>query len=79
MVQPVILERDPDGHITGERIGEPVAFYNLDQVQPYVLELQAQVDAANSPPGMEATNPEVVNPLPDGHNQDRHDKPVLNR
>lgn len=47
MVQPVVLERDPDGHITGEKIGEPVALYDLDTVQAYVDELRSQVSEMN--------------------------------
>jgi hypothetical protein len=47
MVQPVVLERDPDGNITGERIGDPVALFTPEQLPNYVAELRHQIDQAN--------------------------------
>jgi hypothetical protein len=47
MVQPVVLERDPDGNITGERIGDPVALFTPEQLSGYVAELRRQLEQAN--------------------------------
>jgi hypothetical protein len=47
MVQPVVLERDPDGNITGERIGDPVALFTPEQLPNYVAELRRQLEQAN--------------------------------
>jgi len=47
MVQPVVLERDPDGNITGEKIGDPVALFTPEQLPTYVAELRRQLEQAN--------------------------------
>ena len=48
MVQPVVLERDADGHIVGEKTGEPIALYDLERVADYVEQLQREIDNANA-------------------------------
>ena len=48
IVQPVALERDPDGNIIGERIGEPVPLFTPEQLSTYVAELRNQIDTANA-------------------------------
>jgi hypothetical protein len=48
MVQPVAIERDADGKIVGERIGDPVALFTPEQLPEYVAQLRQQIEAANS-------------------------------
>jgi hypothetical protein len=47
MVQPVVLERDADGRIVGEKVGEPVALFTPEQLPEFVAELRQQIEAAN--------------------------------
>ena len=47
LVQPVALERDADGKVLGEKVGEAVAFYDLSTVQAYVDELREQIEKVN--------------------------------
>ena len=47
MVQPVVLERNGDGKIIGEKTGEPIAIFELDQLQTYADALQQELAAAN--------------------------------
>lgn len=35
IVQPVVLERDEDGRVVGERLGEPTALYTAEQLTEY--------------------------------------------
>jgi hypothetical protein len=48
MVQPVALERDPDGNIIGEKVGDPVALFTPEQLPEYVAQLREQIEAANA-------------------------------
>lgn len=47
IVQPVVLERDPDGQITGERVGEAVPLYSPAQLGEYVEALRLRLDTEN--------------------------------
>jgi hypothetical protein len=47
IVQPVVLERDEDGTIVGERVGEATAMYSLSQIADFIATLQEQIDEAN--------------------------------
>jgi hypothetical protein len=47
MVQPVAIERDADGTIIGERVGDPVALFTPEQLPEYVAQLRQQIEAAN--------------------------------
>ena len=49
VVQPVVLERDDDGKIVREHIGEPAAIYTLDQLHQYVENLAASVATMSRP------------------------------
>jgi hypothetical protein len=48
LIQPVALERDPDGHIVREVSAEPVAVYSLEQavalIERFELELAAHAE-----------------------------------
>jgi hypothetical protein len=48
VVQPVVLERDPDGQIIGEKIGDPVSLFTPEQLPEYVSELRRQIDQVNT-------------------------------
>jgi len=48
MVQPVALERDPDGNVIGEKVGDPVALFTPEQLPEYVAQLREQIEAANA-------------------------------
>ena len=48
MVQPVVIERDQDGHIIGEKTGEAVAIYDPNRLDEFVVELQRQLEQANN-------------------------------
>jgi hypothetical protein len=48
MVQPVAIERDDDGQIVGEKIGEPVALFSPEQLVEYVAQLRQQIDTVNA-------------------------------
>jgi hypothetical protein len=47
VVRAVVLERDEDGNVTGERLTEPVVLYNLDQYEEFVTNLRAELGGAN--------------------------------
>ena len=47
MVQPVVLERDADGRIVGEKVGEATAIFDLDHLTAYAERLLAEIAAAN--------------------------------
>lgn len=47
MVQPVAIERDPDGRIVGEKVGEAVALFTPEQLIEYVEKLREEIDSAN--------------------------------
>jgi len=45
LVQPVVLERDEDGNVVGERVGEVVPLYTSDQIGEFVQQLKDQLAA----------------------------------
>jgi len=47
IVQPVAIERDPDGQVTGEKVGEAVSLYTPESLADYVAKLRAEIEAAN--------------------------------
>jgi hypothetical protein len=47
IVRAVVLERDEDGVITGERLTEPAVLYSLDQYEEFVTNLRAELGGAN--------------------------------
>ena len=47
MVQPVVLERNGDGKIIGEKTGEAIAIFELDQLNEYMARLQQEIAATN--------------------------------
>jgi len=47
IVQPVVLERDEDGNVVGEKVGDPTPLYRIDQVVEFVEALQAQIAKEN--------------------------------
>ena len=47
LVQPVVLERDADGAITGERVGETTALYTRAEVEKFLDNLEAQIKREN--------------------------------
>lgn len=48
MVQPVALERDADGKIVGERIGDPVALFTPEELPEFVANLRKEIEQANN-------------------------------
>jgi hypothetical protein len=48
IVQPVVLERDDDGHPLGERLGEATAFYDADSIVGYIEAIRGELQAANA-------------------------------
>jgi len=48
IVQPVVLERDVDGKIVGEKIGEAVPIYDLDTIAEYVTTIRLEVFRLNT-------------------------------
>jgi hypothetical protein len=50
LVQPVALERDENGRIVGEKVGEAVALFTPEQLPEYVAQLREQIEAANATP-----------------------------
>lgn len=50
LVQPVILERDDDGQIIGEKLAEPVPLYSTDDLISFVETLHAQIAELNAKP-----------------------------
>lgn len=47
IVQPVVIERDQDGNILGERTGETVALFTPESLPDYVEALRAGLAEAN--------------------------------
>jgi predicted neutral ceramidase superfamily lipid hydrolase len=47
IVQPVILERDPDGNVAGERFGEQIVLYTRGQLDEFYLALEAAILTEN--------------------------------
>ena len=47
IVQPVAIERDPDGQVTGEKVGAAVSLYTPESLADYVAKLRAEIEAAN--------------------------------
>jgi len=47
IVQPVLLERDEDGGIVGEKIGEAVSIYSEDKLVEFVQALKDEVAKQN--------------------------------
>jgi hypothetical protein len=47
VVQPVLVERDDDNIIVGERVGEPTAVYTDSQLIEFVDTVRAEVTKAN--------------------------------
>jgi hypothetical protein len=47
LVQPVAIERNNEGQIIGERTGEAVAIFTLEQLTEYVNELRRQINGSN--------------------------------
>lgn len=43
IVQPVVLERDDEGKVTGERLGDARPLYGREQVIEYLDGLEAQL------------------------------------
>jgi hypothetical protein len=50
LVQPVAIERNSEGQIIGERTGEAVALFTLEQLTDYVAELRRQIEQTNGKP-----------------------------
>jgi hypothetical protein len=52
IVQPVVLERNDDGEVVGERLGDTLPLYTQVQVEEFFATLRTQLsahnDAANS-------------------------------
>ena len=44
IVQPVVLERDEEGRIVAERIGDTIALYTLEQISKFVESLKTQLE-----------------------------------
>jgi len=61
LVQPVLLERDADGVIVGERVGEPTALYDENQLPEFWAAVQAEIVRANGENGRVVV-PEIVVP-----------------
>jgi len=49
IVQTVVLERDEDGSIVGERLSEPTPLYSPDDIVRFVEEIKRQIVIANDP------------------------------
>jgi hypothetical protein len=48
IVQPVILERDEQGNVIGERLGEPTALYTPEQISEFVDAIKTELLRANA-------------------------------
>jgi hypothetical protein len=48
IVQPVALERDPEGRIVGEKVGEATSLFTPESLPEFVAELRRQIEAANA-------------------------------
>jgi hypothetical protein len=47
IVQPVVLERDDEGKIVGERVGNAVPLYGQEEVEKYFSSIQDEITTAN--------------------------------
>jgi hypothetical protein len=47
LVQPVVLERDENGKSIGEKLGEPTACYDRDQLMKFFDSLEQSVENEN--------------------------------
>jgi hypothetical protein len=54
IVQPVVLERNDDGSIVGERLGEATSLYTLEQVEEFVKQVRQSIEMQQQE--MEAMN-----------------------
>lgn len=43
LVQPVAIERDDDGNIIGERVGETTALYSIEQTSEFIERLRNEL------------------------------------
>jgi hypothetical protein len=48
VVQPVVIERDSDGSIIREQIGEPTACYTDEQLHQFIEAVRREIRTANS-------------------------------
>lgn len=48
VVQPVVLERDADGQIIGEKTGEALALYTDAQLYEYTEAIRSEISAQNA-------------------------------
>jgi hypothetical protein len=48
VVQPVVLERAPDGSIVGERPGDPASLYTEGHVAEFFAAVNSQIAEANA-------------------------------
>lgn len=48
LVQPVVLERDADGAILGERVGEVTPLYSAEQLAEFVEHLHVEILNVNN-------------------------------
>lgn len=62
VVQPVALERNEDGKIVREHIGEPVAIYDLDQLAEWVEKVREEIAKTSNPNHNGIVVPELVLP-----------------
>ena len=64
IVQPVLLEREDNGVIIGERVGEPTAVYSREQLIEFADEVLRQVGeiAAQSNGSGSIVKPEIMIP-----------------
>ena len=60
LVQPVLIERDEDGRIVGEKLGEARPCYSLDEVVQFTEELQKAVERENAPAPSSIVIPQAV-------------------
>jgi hypothetical protein len=47
VVQPVVIERDADGRITGERIFDPTPIHTEEQAVEFMRTLRSSIDIMN--------------------------------
>jgi len=47
IVRAVVLERDEDGNIIGERLSEPEALYSVEQYDEWLANVRAQLASSN--------------------------------
>lgn len=48
LVQPVVLERDADGKVVGERVSDPVPLYSRELIVEFLDRLDGEIAAANA-------------------------------